>query len=92
MPYATYELLISPSPAPGISQVLENASKQSHLHLVIVDEQHRVFDVVEFENVYGLGGLLNAAREIGARLKDYDFEQAKRAFNNETSLERLMHL
>jgi len=91
-PYAAYELLLSPSPAQGISQVLEEASRQTHLHLVILDEHHEIFDVVEFKNVYGLGDLLNMAREIGAQLEDYDFDRAKQAFNREFSLERLLAL
>lgn len=91
-PYAAYELLLPLSPPPGISQVLEEGSRQTHLHLVILDEHHEIFDVVEFKNVYGLDGLLSAAREIGAQVKDYDFDRAKQAFNREFSLDRLMSL
>jgi hypothetical protein len=92
MPYASYELLLSPLPLPGISQVMEEASHQTHLHMVILDEHHEVFDVVEFTNVYDLGALLSAAREIGAHLESYDFDKAKQAFFNEFSMERLMAL
>jgi hypothetical protein len=91
-PYASYELLLSPLPPPGISQLVEEASHQTHLHMVILDENHEVFDVVEFKNVYDLGTLLNAAREIGADLASYDFEKAKEAFFHEFSMERLMAL
>jgi hypothetical protein len=91
-PYAAYELLLPLAPEPGISQVLEKGSRQTHLHLVILDEAHEIFDVVEFKNVYGLGGLLNAARELGAQIKDYDFDRAKQAFNREYSLDDLMAL
>jgi hypothetical protein len=91
-PYAAYELLLPLLPLPGISEVLEEGSRQTHLHLVILDEGHEIFDVVEFKNVYGLGGLLNAAREIGAQVKDYDFDRAKQAFNSEFSVDRLMAL
>lgn len=91
-PYAAYELLIPLSPQPGLSQVLEDGSRQTHLHLVILDEEHEILDVVEFQNVYGLDGLLNAAREIGDQVRDYDFEQAKQAFNREYTLDRLLSL
>jgi hypothetical protein len=91
-PYAAYELLLPLSPLPGIAKVLEEGSHQTHLHLVILDEDHEVFDVVEFKNVYGLGGLLSAAREIGTQVKDYDFDRAKQAFNREFSLDQLMAL
>lgn len=91
-PYAAYELLLPLSPLPGISQVLEVGSRQTHLHLVILDEDHEIFDVVEFKNVYGLGVLLNTAREIGAYVKGYDFDLAKLAFSREFSLDRLMGL
>jgi len=92
MPYALYELLISPSPPPTISDLLQKASRQTHLHLVMLDEEQEVFDVVEFENVYGLGNLLEASREIGATLTGYDFEAAKKAFNKEISLETLFRM
>jgi hypothetical protein len=92
MPYALYELLISPSPQPTISGLLEKASRQTHLHLVILDEEQEVFDVVEFENVYGLGNLLNTSREIGATLTGYDFNAAKKAFNKEIPLEYLFRM
>lgn len=91
-PYAAYELLLPLSPLPGISQALDDGSRQTHLHLVILDEHHEIFDVVEFKNVYGLGGLLNAAREIGAQVEDYDFDQAKQAFNREFTLDALLRL
>ena len=91
-PYASYELLLSPFPPTGISQVIEEASRQTHLHMVILDENHEVFDVVEFKNVYDLGALLSAAREIGTHLESYDFDKAKQAFFHEFSMERLMAL
>ncbi len=91
-PYASYELLLSPLPPPGISQVIEEVSRQTHLHMVILDENHEVFDVVEFKNVYDLGGLLSVAREIGGHLKSYDFDKAKEAFFHECSMEQLMAL
>lgn len=91
-PYASYELLISPLLIPAIAQVLERASLLTHLHLLILDDKQQVFDLVEFENVYGLGSLLSAARDIGAHLQDYDFDRAKQAFMHEHSLESLMRL
>jgi hypothetical protein len=91
-PYASYELLLSPLPTPGISQVIEEASHQTHLHMVILDENHEVIDVGEFENVYDLGALLSAAREIGTHLESYDFDKAKQAFFHEFSMESLMAL
>jgi hypothetical protein len=91
-PYASYELLLSPFPPPGISQVMEEASRQTHLHMVILDENHEVFDVVEFENVYDLGALLSSAREIGTHLESYNFDEAKQAFFDEFPMERLMAL
>lgn len=92
VPYASYELLLSPSPPTWISQILTEVSRQTHLHLVILDEKHEVFDVVEFENVYDLGGLLNAAREIDINIENYDFECTKQAFFREFPLDRLMAL
>ena len=60
--------------------------------MVILDENHEVFDVLECKNVYDLGALLTAAREIGAHLESYDFDIAKQAFFQEFSMERLMAL
>lgn len=92
VPYAAYELLISPLTSPPIAKALEIASHQTHLHLVMLDERHEVFDVVEFENVYNLGNLVQGAQEIGAQLKGYDFERAKQSFFEEYSLDQLMRL
>lgn len=58
----------------------------------MLDEEHEVFDVVEFENAYGLGSLLQVAKEIGAQLKRYDFDRAKQSFFAEYSLDQLMRL
>lgn len=91
-PDASYGLLLSPSPPPGISQLIEGVLHQPHLHMVILDENHEVFDVVEFKDVYDLGALLSAARDIGAHLESYDFDKAKQAFFHEFSMERLMAL
>lgn len=92
VPYAAYELLIPPAPPRALAELMENAGRQSHMHLLILDENNEVFDVVEFENVYGLGRLLDAACDIGANLDGYDFEQAQHAFFREFSMEQIMAL
>ena len=92
VPYAAYELLIRPSPPQVVAAALAEAARQTHLHLLMLDERNEVFDVVEFENVYGLGNLLQVAQQIGAQLKEYDFESAKKTFFEEYSLHRLMQL
>ena len=51
-----------------------------------------MFDVVEFQNVYGLSTVLDVSREFGRDLRDYDFERAKLAFFNEVSMDRLMKM
>lgn len=58
----------------------------------MLDERNEVFDVLEFENVYGLGDLLQVAQQIGAQLEGYNFESAKQSFFEEYSLRRLMQL
>jgi len=45
-PFAAYELLASPEPSPTGRQLLAAASRQKHLHLVILDEHEEILDVV----------------------------------------------
>ena len=78
-PYASYELLFSPLK----TEPLEIASRQTHIHLLIVDEFNQVFDVVEFENVYQLERLVEAASKIRPYLTRYDFARARSAFFQE---------
>src|SRR5579863_412968 len=52
-PYASYEVLVSPEPGHFSNSVVREAAQQTHIHLIILDENNETFDVVEFENVYG---------------------------------------
>lgn len=89
-PFAGYELLISPKPGPSGVDLLTQVASQTHLHLVILDEHQDVFGVVEFENTYGLGGLVTAAKKTGSLPTGYDFFKAKEAFLREISQESLL--
>jgi hypothetical protein len=57
---------------------------------VILDEHQDVFGVVEFENTYGLGGLVAATKKIGSLPTGYDFFKAKEAFLREIPQESLL--
>ena len=85
-PFAGYELLISPETTEGLSL----ACKQTHLHLVILDERNEIFDVVEFVNVYGLDRLVDIASEIRPKLVGYDFARVRNAFFQEIPQESLL--
>lgn len=89
-PFAGYELLISPKPGPSGVDLLAQVASQTHLHLVILDEHQDVFGVVEFENTYGLGGLVAATKKIGSLPTGYDFFKAKEAFLREIPQESLL--
>jgi hypothetical protein len=88
-PFAAYELLSSPESSPTGTQLLAKASKQTHLHLVILDEKEEILDVVEFENNYGLDHLVAIGAEISRNLVGYDFTRAGRAFFQEVSQDSL---
>ena len=85
-PFAGYELLANPA-GPGL---LGLASKQTHLHLVILDDKQQIFDVVEFENNYELGRLVEIASQIRPQLDGYDFGHASKAFLQEVPQESLL--
>jgi hypothetical protein len=89
-PFAGYELLISPKPGPSGVDLLTQVASQTHLHLVILDGHQDVFGVVEFENTYGLGGLVAATKKIGSLPTGYDFFKAKEAFLREIPQESLL--
>jgi hypothetical protein len=90
-PFAGYELLISPDlrSSKG-TEILEQASRQTHLHLVILDEKQEIFDVVEFENNYDLGLLVASTAQISPQLVGYDFDSARKAFLREIPQESLL--
>ncbi len=88
-PFAAYELLTSPEPSPTGRQLLATASRQSHLHLVILDEHEDILDVVEFENKYGLDRLELIGAEVAKDLIHYDFARAGAAFFQEISQEAI---
>jgi hypothetical protein len=85
-PFAGYELLVNP----GRTGLLELASRQTHLQLVILDEKQQVFDVVEFTNTYELGRLVEIASQISPQLDRYDFDRARKAFLQEIPQESLL--
>jgi len=89
-PFAGYELLVSPRSGPSGTEFLNRAALQTHLHLLMLDEHQEVFAVVEFENTYGLGGLVAATKKIGSLPTGYDFFKAKEAFLREIPQESLM--
>jgi hypothetical protein len=89
-PFARYELLVSPAFGSAEIGPLVQASRQTHLHLVILDEKQEIFAVVEFENNYELGRLVILASDIGSQLVGYDFNRAKRAFMLEIPQESLL--
>lgn len=86
-PFAAYELLTSPESSPTGRELLAAASRQTHLHLVILDEHEKILDVVEFENKYGLDRLVIIGAEIAKDLVKYDFARAGAAFFQEISQE-----
>jgi hypothetical protein len=79
-PFAAYELLTSPESSPNGRELLAAACRQTHLHLVILDENEEILDVVEFENKYGLDRLVIIGAEIAKDLVEYDFARAGAAF------------
>lgn len=85
-PFAGYELLQNPQYA----GLLELASKQTNLHLVILDERQEIFDIVEFENTYELWRLVEIASQIRPKLYSYDFDRARKAFLLEIPQESLL--
>src|SRR5260370_28650377 len=88
-PFAAYELLTSPEPSPTGRQLLATASRQSHLHLVILDEHEDILDVVEFENKYGLDRLEIIGAVVAKDLILYDFVLARCSVIQELSTESI---
>jgi hypothetical protein len=82
LPFAAYELLLNPLGSSALN-LLHRAAKQSHLHLLMIDETAKLFDLIEFRNNYFLERLLEIAQEIGPDLGNYDFAAIQAAFTRE---------
>ena len=82
-PFACYELMVSPQSDHFTQSPLRMAAEQSHIHLMILDEQEEIIDVIEFENMYGLETLIHSCADVARHLSDYSFTEAREAFFSE---------
>lgn len=88
-PYASYEIMVSPQSDHFSHSPLRMAAEQSHIHLMILDEQEEIIDVIEFENIYGFEHLIEACDHAASNLDDYSFTEARNAFFAEVPQESL---
>lgn len=76
---------------PGVLATWRDLARQTHWHLILVDSEREVQDVLEFENVYGLGQALTAMTNASAEMQTGDFALAKQEFCEQYSLNDLFN-
>jgi hypothetical protein len=67
-------------------------SNQTHWHLTLVGIDDQVADYFEFENVFGLAGVLDAVQQACNGMHAGNFWEAKKEFTDTFSLEDLFEL
>jgi len=67
-------------------------ARQSHWHLILVDADREVQDVLEFENVYGLGDALDQMTQTIESRQPGNYALAKQEFCDKYSLQDLFNL
>jgi len=77
---------------PGMMATWRDLARQSHWHLILVDADREVQDVLEFENVYGLDEALAGMTNVISDLQPGDFVLAKQEFCDQYSLKDLLDL
>jgi hypothetical protein len=88
-PTAFYEQIMNPLSL-GTAQILNKLASQSHLHLLLVDQQGRFADLIEFRNIFPFNEILGASRGSRATwLQPYDFKIAKQAYMREHTIDDL---
>jgi hypothetical protein len=74
---------------PSVLAVWRDLARQTHWHLVLVDGKGEVYDLFEFENVYGLGEALHQLVTACKGMAHGNFSAAKEEFCRDYDLEGL---
>ena len=90
-PYFAHDHHLDPF-NPGMMATWRDVARQSHWHLILVDANREVQDVLEFGNVYGLSEALTAMTNAVGNLQPGDFALAKQEFCDQYSLQDLLNL
>lgn len=100
-------LYIIPDPVDGNDVVYENSidptncdiletyrklSNQQYWHLIFIDQQAKVHNFFEFENLYELGETLNQVEDVVKDMDSSDFLAAKAEYENRYTVEYLLSL
>jgi hypothetical protein len=90
-PHFAHDLHLDPF-NPGLMTTWRDLARQSHWHLILVDANREVQDILEFGNVYGLGEALDAMTNAISDLQPGDFALAKQEFCEQYSLKDLLNV
>jgi hypothetical protein len=89
-PFAFYEQVMNPLYL-KTSEILRRLADQTHLHVLLIDASGQVLTVCEYRNTFGFDGI--CAGVDGARLAwsgSDDFQRAKRAYEQEYGIDKLL--
>lgn len=89
-PSAFYEQVMNPLYS-TTSEVLRRAADQTHLHVLLIDVTGRVLTVFEYQNTFGIHGILagvDAARV--AWPSSDDFRRAKQSYEQQYDIDKLL--
>jgi hypothetical protein len=84
-PYFAHDYHLNPFDV-GVMATWRDLARQSHWHVILIDAERQVQDVLEFENVYGLGNALSAISDAVNDIEPGDFALAKLEFCEQYSL------
>ena len=90
-PYFAHDCHLNPF-NPEMMATWRDLARQTHWHLILVDSEREVQNVLEFENVYGLGEALDAMTNAVAEMQPGDFPLAKQEFCEQYSLSDLLEM
>jgi hypothetical protein len=78
-PFALYEQILNPTHA-GTLEGLRQVARQTHLHLLLVGPDQALLDIYEFENTFGLEGLVSVSESAREEFRSMDFIAAKQEY------------
>jgi hypothetical protein len=90
-PYFAFDYHVNPFD-PTMMGMLRDLARQSHWHLILVDNDRQVQGVMEFGNVYGLGEAVEKMTQAIDGWKSGNFALAKQEFCDQYQLKDLFEL
>jgi hypothetical protein len=88
-PHFAHDYHLNPFDA-GVMATWRDLARQAYWHLILIDAERQIQNVLEFENVYGLAESLSAMSDAVSAIEPGDFSLAKKEFCERYSLQDLL--